>query len=141
MDADQEESGGEEPSLEDVTGGGGAETWEISERTWSVATDILHWLCVCVCVSVFAFAERSCASTDLFFGVVTSGDGWGRRASALGVEQPLKITSGDGSGGFFAAGMKMGGAFLVLCLSQLETKTPGSARSVVLSQGTCLVVM
>lgn len=52
MNADQEESGGEEPSLEDVTGGGGAETWEISERTWSVATDILHWLCVCVCVCV-----------------------------------------------------------------------------------------
>lgn len=50
VDADQEESAGEEPSLEDVTGGGRGRDVGDSERTWSVATDILHWLCVCVFV-------------------------------------------------------------------------------------------
>lgn len=49
-----------------------------NELTWTVATDILHW---------YVFAWRSCecaASTDLFFGVVTSGDRSGGRASVPG---------------------------------------------------------
>lgn len=76
-------------------------------------------------VCVFVFVERSCASTDLFFGVVTSGDGRGRRASALGVEQPLKITGGDGSGGFFAAGMESEGLSSCSACLSWRLKHPG----------------
>lgn len=70
-----------EESTAQARGGGGVEAGRDvgeSEPTWTGATDILHWC-------VFVWRSCECAtSTELFFGVVTSGGGPARRASALG---------------------------------------------------------
>lgn len=128
-----------EPSVEELTAGewqGRAETWwkranlDCSDR---------HSSLVCVC------AEK--LWTRRLFGVVTSGDRSVRRASVLGraaLKNHWRLTEhhwdGQREPGFELQGGEER-ALLVFRLSQRETRTPGSACSVVVSEGTCLVVM
>lgn len=135
VDADQEESGGEEPSLEDVTGGGGGR--DVGEKRANLECGDGHsslvvcvFVCVCVCGEKLRL-DRSFLWRGDFRRWVGAPSISAEGGAALKNHRRRRERR------LFRCGDEKGGAFLVLCLSQLETKTPGS---VVLSQRTCLVV-